>query len=500
MELLTRRSERARHDHAGAWDPTGEGQDDGGRRRRRRRRAALGPAPRAVIGWCAVAALLLVAVGHLAWRGPVSLRGHWNLCDFASPWASARLWLTGQNPYDNARLWDTWVASRGAFETDHEFWTALNAPGAYAALAPLAALPAGAAGVAWLAISAASIVAILAAALSLARIPPRSLAAALIVALALASAPVQTVLTVGQLSLPVIALCFVAMRLARDGIDGNDRRDGLAGVALGIALAVKPQLAAPLVLYFLLLSRWRVLLPAAIVACALTLVAVVPMQWRGIPWWADWSRNVALSTAPGGPNDPTSTGPWRGQMIDLRAWLFTLTERRAIVVALAAVVSLLLVSAYAATVLRARRSGWPHHRDADVLPLAAVMALGLLPVYHKSYDAVVLVLALAWAVRALRDPRRRVVAVITLASLSAFLIPFDLLPLVMRRTRALDGLSQTWLWRAVIYPHHALAALATALCVLYAWCRSAPVARTAREPRVEDEVDAESDQPLPARG
>jgi hypothetical protein len=413
------------------------------------------------------------------------------------------LWLRGENPYDNVRLWDTWIASRGAFETDHEFWTALNAPGAYAALAPLAALPAGVAGLAWLAISAASIAAILAAALSLARIPPRSLAAGLVVALALASAPVQTILTVGQLSLPVIALCFVAMRLARDGSDGSDgsdRRDGLAGVALGIALAVKPQLATPLVLYFLLLSRWRVLLPAAIVACAMTLVAVAPMQWRGIPWWADWSRNVALSTAPGGPNDPTSTGPWRGQMIDLRTWLFTLTGRREIVVPLAAVASLLLVSAYAAVVLRARRSGWQHHRDADVLPLAALMALGLLPVYHKSYDAVVLVLALAWAVRALRDPRRRGVAVITLASLSALLIPFDLIPLLMRRTRALDGVSQTLLWRAVIYPHHALAALVTALSVLYALWRSAPVARGAREPIIDDECDADLDQLASARG
>src|SRR5687768_18158987 len=102
------------------------------------------------VGWLAAALLLLLAAGHAAWRGPISVRGHWNLCDFASPWASSRLWLTGQNPYANERLWDTWITSRGAFETDHDFWLALMPPAAYATLAPLAALPAGAAAALWL--------------------------------------------------------------------------------------------------------------------------------------------------------------------------------------------------------------------------------------------------------------------------------------------------------------------------------------------------------------
>ena len=459
--------------------------DRGAQADRRRRRSAGS----STAGWCVVAAMLLVAAAHLAWRGPLSVRGHWNLCDFASPWASARLWLTGQNPYDNARLWDTWIASRGAFQTDHDLWLALNAPGAYAALAPLAAMPAGVAGVAWLALCVASVVTVLRCALSLARIPGTSLTAWLVISAALASAPVQTILAVGQLSLAIVALCFVAMLLARRG------REVTAGLALGFAIAVKPQLAAPLLAYYVLRGQWRLVLPAALVGVGVTLLAIVPMELRGIPWWSDWSRNLALAIAPGGPNDATATGPWRNQMIDLRAWLFALLDRRELVGAIGVAMSMLLIAAYATFVTRARTRESERRRPDELLPLAALMALTLLPVYHKLYDATVLVLVLAWAMRSLREPRVRGVALVTLASLTPFLIPFDLLPLLMQRTPALDGVAQTWLWRAVIYPHHAIATLAAALCLLYALRReqTVPVAAPAHAARSAD-LEAELEE------
>jgi hypothetical protein len=442
-------------------------------------------------GWLVVALLLFVAFAQLAWRGPLSIRGHWNLIDFASPWASARQWLTGGNPYDNEPLWETWSASRGAFDTDHTFWVALMPPGAYAVLAPFAALPAGVAGVVWLLVSAASVFAILACTLSLARIPAGSLTAWLLVAAALASAPVQTIVTVGQLSLPVIALAILAMWLARGG------RDLLAGLALGLAAAVKPQLVAPFFLYYAFFARWRLLLPAAVLAFGINLLAVAPMQLRGIPWWADWSRNMQIASAPGGPNDPTASGPWRNQMIDLRAWFYTLTEAHHLVTAKALLVSLALAAAYVALLARRRQRG-PRH-DAP-LALATLAALTLLPVYHKMYDATLLVLALAWALRALQGPGPRGVAVATLLALCVFLVPFDFLPLLMKRTNALDALSQTWLWRVVIFPHHALATLATALCLLYAFWRSVRLPEPERAARTIETPEASVDELVSIRG
>ena len=93
------------------------------------------------------------------------------------------------------------------------------------------------------------------------------------------------------------------------------------------------------------------------------------------------------------------------------------------------------------------------------MALGALLALMLLPVYHKAYDAAVLLLPFAWSLRQSATPgapRRQ--ALLLIALLSVFLVPFNLLPLAMQRTHALDAFAQTALWRIVIYPHHALGA------------------------------------------
>ena len=79
----------------------------------------------------------------------------------------------------------------------------------------------------------------------------------------------------------------------------------------------------------------------------------------------------------------------------------------------------------------------------------------LLPVYHKAYDAAVLLLPLAWALRNI-DGAQRHLAWVALVALSVFMIPFDLLALAMDRTDKLNAIAQTMIWKTIIYPHHAL--------------------------------------------
>lgn len=403
-----------------------------------------------------MAAVLLMAgaIAHLAWRGPVSVRGHVNLCDFASPWASARLLVAGENPYQNDRLWPTWITSPGAFETDHDFWLALMPPGALALLAPLTVFPASVAAVLFLALSVASVAVIILSVLQLAPHKPGPLAACFTVALFLASAPLQTALTVGQLSLPVAAMIFGALCLL------HNNRALAAAVILGVATAMKPQLAAPFFFWFVFFRHWRALGLAFLITVGITLAGILPMHLHDIPWYSDWLANVRLSTMPGSPNDPTDTGPWRNQMIDLRVWLFTLVGQRELVLVKGLVASTLLALAFLWMLGRWNRRAW-------MLPLATFCALVLLPVYHKAYDAILLLPALAWAILNLRDARRSH-AIATLICLSPFLIPFDFLPLIMKRTTLLDPLAETWVWRVFVYPHYALATLATALCLMAA--------------------------------
>ena len=56
----------------------------------------------------------------------------------------------------------------------------------------------------------------------------------------------------------------------------------------------------------------------------------------------------------------------------------------------------------------------------------------------------------------------------TLAALSIFLVPFDLLHLLELKLGMFAGVSGTWLWGALVEPHHAWAALAVCLCLISA--------------------------------
>ena len=77
--------------------------------------------------------------------------------------------------------------------------------------------------------------------------------------------------------------------------------------------------------------------------------------------------------------------------------------------------------------------------DQDpLLSVATLGALTMLPVYHRAYDAALLLPAYAWRWRSLSSRRLRRFAIAALAMLSIFLIPWDAIQTVMRHTSALD--------------------------------------------------------------
>jgi hypothetical protein len=404
-------------------------------------------------GWALVAMLLVFALAHVLVRGPVDVRGNFNLCDFAQHYAAARLWLIGNNPYDNGSLTIAWQASApGPVTVPLDYWYGLLPPGAYVVLAPLAALPAWAAAAVWLALSILAIAASLAVALSLANTRASSLNGWIIISAALASAPFQTLLAVGQCSLFVVALILLTIWCAQRGHDAR------AGILLAVAASLKPQLAAPFGLFYLCFRNWKLAGFAAVTCLTLNVIGAAQLEWRGVHWWSAWMSNIAASTRAGEPNDPTLSGQWRHQIVNLTVLLHSFFANKALITFLNAAIVAALAGTYAWLVRRARFSP-----DA-LLPISLLCALSLLPVYHRSYDAAVLVVPFAWALTSLRGPLGGA-AWATLAALSLFLIPFDALMLAEQKLRMFRGVSQAWWWKALVAPHHAWAALGACCCM-----------------------------------
>ena len=185
--------------------------------------------------------------------------------------------------------------------------------------------------------------------------------------------------------------CFFRERYALSGV-----------LCLAIALAVKPQDVALIWLYFLLAGgvfRKRAFQTLAVTG-ALSLLAIVWFSHSAPHWVHELQANLAATSGRGDLNDPGpasigNTG--LGMMISLQTVISVLKDDPRLYNPLTYLLLAPLLLYWAITTLRARFSA---HRAW--LAIAAIVALSMLPIYHRQYDAKILLLtipacAMLWA-------------------------------------------------------------------------------------------------------
>ena len=114
-----------------------------------------------------------------------------------------------------------------------------------------------------------------------------------------------------------------------------------------------------------------------------------------------------------------------------------------------------------------------HGRQTDALAaLSAIAALSLMVTYHRGYDAVVLMPAVAWCVRELATARRsglpRRAVWVTVVLLLPLATPGGTLMVTVADRQWLpDALTNTWAWNAVLVPFQSWSVLG--LSLWFAW-------------------------------
>lgn len=206
----------------------------------------------------------------------------------------------------------------------------------------------------------------------------------------------------------ISAWCFLKDRCVWAGV-----------LLLAIGLAVKPQDAGFVWLYFLLSSgalRKRAILTLAatgvLAACAALWMAPISPHWM-----AEMRTNIASAAAPGGPTDPGPAGfasESVNQLTDLQSALSFFKDDPHFYNTGSYLICGILILAWGIAVVRKRFS--PQGAN---LALAAIAPLSLLPVYHRAYDGMLLLLALPacamlWKVP---GPKRWVAVGLTVAAI-----------------------------------------------------------------------------------
>lgn len=401
--------------------------------------------------WLLGLLLLVVSLTEFVVRGPVrfALAGDFN--DFKSPYIQTRAWMKGIDPYSPANLVALWPdtgqrldflkrdMADGSLVLKHGIPTAYP-PTSFALLAPIAWLPYRVAHPAWLLISLfACVLAVVSLALrAQLRWPEKR--TYLFLAFAFALAPFHTGLGAGSLVIVAVAACALAVWAI------DRQQDLIAGILIGVAVGLKPQIGLPFLVYYLLRRRWRVVGVAVTLVALLAAIAILHLSLHHTPWIDNYRNDNKILFARGSLGDFTEENPIRFSLINLQVLLYTFKPDRTAATFLALAISGAMGVLW--LVLLRRRD----HSETELLELSALCLLSLLPVYHRLYDASLLIFPLAWSMTALSGPLKRW-AKGTLFLMLVFLVPGGSALERLQYSNYLPRLQHSWWWFHFALPH-----------------------------------------------
>lgn len=158
-----------------------------------------------------------------------------------------------------------------------------------------------------------------------------------------------------------------------------------------LSLAVKPQMGALIVLYLVVRKiHWRYAVLSMAGAFVLLLVAGLMLTMR--PSSADWTSvlhaNLSATEEPGGVNDPRPNHKSSLDLANLQVVTSAFSTNAREFNAVAYAVCLVFLTALVTAVLRTKTSP-----DVHLLSIGALSVLTLMPIYHRFYDARILLIS-----------------------------------------------------------------------------------------------------------
>ncbi len=416
-----------------------------------------------------LAVLVVLATAEFVVRGPLRFVRHGaeRSTDFTGPYLGARALVRGLNPYSSDVFWTMaegvgWTTGRTDRQDDFESRSPYPLP-TFVLMAPLAALswqPARLTGiVAMAALFVASLVS-LASLEGFGNARERRLA---FLAFGLALAPVHSGLGAGNLVTAAVAFTLLGVwAMSRD-------RNAVAGICLALAACIKPPIAAPLIGYALLRGRWRIVAVAAGVAAVLAGAGAVRLL--GTPWLSGYIANNTLLLADSG----TAVVKWSAeqqQFINVHYLGYLLFDNPRVINALALTIGAALSVAWLVLLLRR-----PAAARLDLLEASTIAVASLLPIYHRVYDAGLLLLPLAWLFSDRRpETKRHRLAALLLT------VPFLVPGSTWLELQASAGRLPAWVagqrwWTLLVVPHQVWALLLLAFVLLSAQAATVRAAR-----------------------
>jgi hypothetical protein len=330
-------------------------------------------------------AILLICGFVYAARGYYQQEHELHSYDFKTIYASARCLIEGCDPYDSQQIFGAFLEAGGAGDDLRPFrpHEPVYLPSAIALVAPFALLSWGPAHLLWLAISTGTFL----------------LGVALIGRLCLPVSPLWSALAIGfflltstmlmMLAQPAqltAGLCAIAVWCLLEG------RCLWGGVlCLAVALVFKPHVTGFVWLYFLISAGGyrKQAIRALVIAVLISLPGFI---WASaMPASSHWMReipaNLQALASPGMTNDPGPLNRDVHYLAHIQTIISVFRDDPSFSNGVAHILGALLLGLWLVPVFRMRPS-----KERDYFALASIVCISMLPTYHRSYDACILLL------------------------------------------------------------------------------------------------------------
>jgi MFS family permease len=212
----------------------------------------------------------------------------------------------------------------------------------------------------------------------------------------------------------------------------------LGAILLMLSIAVKPTIGGLIVLSLLVRKiHWRYAAAALAGALALLLCAglILKMHPRSADWSSTLRTNISTTEEPGGVNDYRPADQEGFYFINLQAVTSVFFTDAREFNAAAYAVFLVLLAVWITVILRTKAGS-----EMDLLSVAALAALSLTPVYHRTYDVRLLLITIP-AVVIVYQKRRL---------LGAFICALTLVAMISVQSRVQVFLLHHAMWQSVL--------------------------------------------------
>jgi hypothetical protein len=375
------------------------------------------------MGLCISALIFLVLGGRYVFHSTI---------DLVNVYSGARCLINGCNPYDTTQLDEQYTQAGGKPDERLPWYreVPMYPPSTFLVLTPLTLLRFQAARVLWYLLNGSLFIISAVLVFSLCPRSHRWLAT-ILVALILASS--GTTLVLGNPAFFAISLLIIGTYLFLRG-----RFLPLGTFLLMLSLAVKPPIGGLIVLYFLVRGIHRRYAAAAVAgALALLLCAgvILSLHPRSVDWASTLRANISTAEEPGGVNDFRPNDKEGYYFVNLQAVTSVFFTDAREFNAVAWAIFLVLFAVWVAAVLRTNPN-----QEAQFLLIGSLAVLSLMPVYHRFYDARLLLISIPAVVVVYQ--RQRI--------LGALIGALTLLAVISVQSRVQLFLEQHSLWQNIL--------------------------------------------------